>query len=197
MPVLACTPVIYEYTALFQPLPARSLAQSNRQSQAKSFSAFSLSLWKTQQIIFGSTFPELSGTQSKLLNTDRVERVTGFHLKTSLEVHTHTLCISPSLHLSLNPFPEWSRRSDCPAGETLARSDLSLPRQAPCKAMSKPQTNKKTPIFAPVTAKFPVISAHNYMKCKHFQNRVSKLNTNAYTAETYATLLCYKYTFFS
>lgn len=60
---------------------------------------------------------------------------------------THTYFMhKPKLALK-PPFPEWSRRSDCPAGETLAHSDLSLPRQAPCKAMSKPQTNKKNTYF--------------------------------------------------
>lgn len=123
------------FSSLFQ---QEAWPKATDKSQAKSFSVFSLPLWKTKQIIFGSTFPELSGTQSKLPNTERVKRVTDFHLKTSLKVHTHTLCMNPSSHSSLSSFPEWSGRRDCPAGATLAHSDLSLPRQAPCKAMSKP-----------------------------------------------------------
>ena len=54
--------------------------------------------------------------------------------KTLLEVHTHAFCMNTSLHLSLSPFPAWSRRHDCPAGAISACWDLLLLRRPPCKA---------------------------------------------------------------
>lgn len=129
-------------------------------------------------------FPELSGTQSKLLNTEWRESQTST-FKTSLEVHAHALCVNPSLHLSLNSFPEWSRRRDCPAGATLARSHFSLPRQAPCKAMSKAMSkHKKIQFWFQLQRSFFQLYHPTLRQKVSIFKTVSKLNTNAYTAET-------------
>lgn len=131
---LSRTPLIYQYSAVSQPLPASGLAQSKRPCQANSFFLFSLPLKNTQQIIFGPAFPELSRTESKLLST-AVLSATWRESKHYWK-HTHTVafCVKTGLHVSLSPFPARSRRHDSPAGATSVRWDLLMPRQPPCKA---------------------------------------------------------------
>lgn len=103
---LSCIPLIYQYTAVSQPLPVRNTAQSNRPCQANRVFLFSLPFKKTQQIILGPTFPELSRRGSKLLSTallQHVERLADFHLyNTPGSVHT---CFLREYKLALEPQP--------------------------------------------------------------------------------------------
>lgn len=104
----------------------------------RAFLSFPCHLGKPNKSFLGPCFQSFQGCNPNCSTQTEWRGSQTSTFKTSLEVHTHTLCMNPSLHLNLNPFPEWSRRRDCPAGATLACSDLLLPRQAPCKAMSKP-----------------------------------------------------------
>lgn len=133
---LSRTPLIYQYTAVSQPLPAGNATGHARQTV---FSSFPRHLSKPNKSSLGQRShcsqerdPNCSAQPYSL---PRGEGRWLLPLKHYWKfTHTLAFCLKTGLHVSLSPFPAWSRSHDSPAGATSARRDLLLPRRPPHKA---------------------------------------------------------------